>query len=215
MPVIRTFISKVKPGRMQDAMTLFPTFNRLFRESGAAHFTAYSLLTGPYFPGFSMHGVFENYAAYGTAREQIMQNPEAVGAAFGADAPLEVVRALLQEPVHTTASDEAIGDILAQTQVRFTLIVRPHRGRASDVVQRASRLADTIHQSGALGASVQRVIAGTDGPRIWLHSFHTGFAEFEATRNAVLESDVWTALSRSQDDSATRMQNALCTKIAI
>jgi hypothetical protein len=83
------------------------------------------------------------------------------------------------------------------------------------VVQRASRLADTIHQCGALAAGVQRIIAGSDGPRLWLHSFHVGFAEFEATRNKVLESDVWRALSRSQDDSDTRMQNVLCTKIAL
>jgi hypothetical protein len=213
MPVIRTFISKVKPGRMQDAVTQLATFNRLFRESGATHFTAYHILTGPHFPGLSIHGVFENYAAFGTAREHLVQHPEAGGAAFAADAPAEIVRALMVEPVYRAGGDD-VGSILAQTQVRFTLSVRPHKGRADDVVHRASRLADTIHQSGALGASVQRVIAGTDGPRIWLHSFHAGFAAFEATRNAVLESAVWTALSRSQDDSATRVLNVLCTKIA-
>ena len=114
-----------------------------------------------------------------------------------------------------TASTEAIGNILAQTNVRFTLIVRPHKGRTGDVVRRASRLADTIHQCGALAANVHRVIAGSDGPLIVQHSYHTGFAEFEATRSAVLESDVWTALSGSQDDSETRNQNFLCTRIAL
>ena len=215
MPVIRTFISKVKPGRMQDAMTQLSTLNRLFRESRATHFTAYHILTGPHFPGLSMHGIFDNYAAFGTAREQLMQHPDAGGAAFAADAPVEIVRALLMESVHRTISTEAVGDVLAQTNVRFTLSLRPHKGRADDVIKRSSRLADTIHQCGALGANVQHIIAGTDGPRIWLNSFHAGFAEFEATRNAVLESDVWTALSRSQDDSVTRVLNVMSTKIAL
>ncbi len=214
MTVIRTFIAKIKPGRMQDAMTQLSTLNRIYRETGAIHFGAYNLLTGPCFPGLTVHGVYENFAAFGAGREQFLQHPEGV-AAFAADAPIEIVRALLEEPVHSTASTEAIGNILAQTNVRFTLTIRPHKGRAGDVIRRASRLADTIHQCGALAANVHRVIAGTDGPRIVQHSYHTGFAEFEATRSAVLESDVWTALSRSQDDASTRMQNALSTRIAL
>ncbi len=213
MTVIRTLIAKVKPGRMQDAMTQLSTWNPIFRETGAIHFGAYNLLTGPYFPGLTVHGVYENFAAFGASREQLLQHPVGV-AAFAADAPIEIVRALLEEPVYRAGGDDA-GNWLAQTNVRFTFIIRPHRGRADDVVRRASRLADTIHQCGALAASVHRVIAGSDGPRIVQHSYHTGFAEFEATRNAVLESDVWTALSRSQDDASTRMQNALSTKIAL
>ncbi len=142
------------------------------------------------------------------------QHPEGGGAAFPADAPTEIVRALHEEPVYRAGGDDA-GNWLAQTNVRFTIIVRPHSGRTGGVERGASRLADTIHQCGALAANVLRVIAGTDGPRIVQHSYFAGFAEFEATRNAVLESDVWTALSGSQDDASTRMQNILCTRIAL
>ena len=215
MPVIRTFISKVKPGRMQDAMTQLSTFDRLFRESGAAHFTAYNVLTGPHFPALTMHAVFDSFAAFGAVQEQLFHHPEGGGAAFAPDAPTELIRALLMESAHRTVSPEAVGNVLAQTKIRFTLSLRPHKGRAGDVIRRASRLADTIHQHGALGANVQHIIAGTDGPRLWLNSFHAGYAEFEATRNAVRESDVWTALSHSQDDSVTRVFNALCTKITL
>ncbi len=45
------------------------------------------------------------------------------------------------------------------------------------------------------------------------NSYHTGLADFETTRNAVRESDVWTALSRSQDEAATRMNSSISTKI--
>ncbi len=214
MPVIRTFFAKVKSGRMQDAMTNLSTRNRIVREAGAISFGAYHLLTGPYFPGLTIHAVYENYAAFGAWREQMRQHPEGGGAAFPADAPTEIVRALQEEPVYRAGGDDA-GNWLAQTNVRFTIIVRPHSGRTGGVERGASRLADTIHQCGALAANVRRVIAGSDGPRIVQHSYHAGFAEFEATRSAVLESDVWTALSGSQDDSATRMQNFLCTRIAL
>ena len=47
MPVIRTFITKVKPGRMQDAVTQLSGLKRVFLESGASHFGAYNIVTGP------------------------------------------------------------------------------------------------------------------------------------------------------------------------
>ncbi len=155
-------------------MTQLSTWNPVFRETGAMHFGAYNLLTGPYFPGLTVHGVYENFAAFGAGREQFLQDPEGV-AAFAADAPIEIVRALLEEPVYRAGGDDA-GNWLAQTNVRFTLSIRPHKGRTGDVVRRASRLADTIHQCGALAANVHRVIAGSDGPQIVQHSYHTGFA---------------------------------------
>ncbi len=108
-----------------------------------------------------------------------------------------------------------MASIIEQTKVRFTLIVQPHRGRADDAVRRGSRRADTIKQCGALAASLRRVIAGVDGPRMTLHSYFAGYAELEATRNAVLESDVWTMLQRSQDEVVTRMGNVISERLEV
>ena len=82
-------------------------------------------------------------------------------------------------------------------------------------MRRGSRLVDTIHQCGALAASLRRVIAGSDGSLFTLHSYHAGFAELEATRNAVLDSDVWNMLQRSQDEVVTRGANIVSVKIDI
>ena len=212
MSVIRTFISKVKPGRMQDAVAQLSGLKRVFLESGASHFGAYSILTGPIFPGLTIHAVFDDFATWGAARERVSQHPEGGVRALGADAPTEIVRALLAEPVHRAGD---VASIIEQTKVRFTLIVQPHRGRADDAVRRGSRLADTIKQCGALAAVLRRIIAGIDGPRMTLHSYFAGYAELEATRNAVLESDVWTALQRSQDEVVTRMGNIISERLVV
>ncbi len=211
MPVIRTFIGKVKPGRMQDAVTSIGTLKRLSLESGAIHFGAYNVITGPLFPGLTIHIVCNDLAAYGAARERILANPESAQF-FAEDAPVETVHALLAEPVYTAGD---VPSIIGQTNVRFTLMARPHRGRHDDAIRRGSRLADTIHQCGALAADLRRVIAGADGPMFALHSYHAGFAELEATRNAVLESDVWTKLQRSQDEVVTRLANIVSVRLDI
>ncbi len=48
-----------------------------------------------------------------------------------------------------------------------------------------------------------------------LHSYFAGYAELEATRNAVLESDVWTMLQRSQDEVVTRMGNVISERLEV
>ena len=211
MTVIRTFIGKVKPGRMQDAVTALGTLKRLSIESGVTHVGAYNVITGPTFPGLTIHLVCNDLATYGAAREKVLANPESAQF-FVEDAPIEIVNALLSEPVYVAGD---VASIIGQTKVRFTLTASPHRGRHSDAVRRGSRLADTVHQCGALAASLRRVIAGTDGPMFTLHSYFAGFAELEVTRNAVLESDVWTALNRSQDEVVTRHANIVSVKIDI
>ncbi|MEE9159334.1 MAG: hypothetical protein V3U60_13220, partial [Gammaproteobacteria bacterium] len=168
MPIIRTFIGKVKPGRMQDAVTAMSTLKRLALEAGVTHFAAYNVVTGPLFPGVTIHLVSNDFAAYGAAREKVLANPESAQF-FAEDAPIETVNALLAEPVDTAGD---VPSILGQTQVRFTLTAYPHRGRHDDAVRRGSRLVDTIHQCGALAASLRRVIAGTDGSMFTLHSYH-------------------------------------------
>ncbi len=211
MTVIRTFIGKVKPGRMQDAVTAMGTLKRLSLASGVTHFAAYNVITGPLFPGLTIHLVCNDFATYGAAREEGLANPESAQF-FAEDAPIEIVNALLAEPVHAAGD---VPSIIGQTKVRFTLTAHPHRGRIDDAIRRGSRLADTIHQCGALAASLRRNIAGADGPRFTLHSYHAGFAELEATRNAVLESDVWTMLNRSQDKVVTRGANIVSVKLDI
>jgi hypothetical protein len=211
MPVIRTFIGKVKPGRMQDAVTALGTLKRLSIEAGATHCTAYNVITGPLFPGLTIHLVCNDFAAFGAAREKVLANPESAQF-FAEDAPIETANALLAEPVYTAGD---VASIIGQTKVRFTLTARPHRGRHDDAVRRGSRLADTIHQCGALAASLRRVIAGIDGSMFTLHSYHAGFAELDATRNAVLESDVWSMLQNSQDKVVTRGVNIVSVKLDI
>jgi hypothetical protein len=212
MPVIRTFIARVKPGRMQDVVTHLGTLHRLALEAGATAAASYNILTGPLFPGLTIHGGFEDLAAYGRAREQVLAHPEGAQL-FAADAPIDIVNASLAEPVYRAGPP--LRDVLAQTQVRYSIILRPHRGRGEDVVRRLSRLADTAHQCGALTVAVRRVIAGSEGPRLNIHAYHAGFAEFESTRAAVMESDVWNALSRSQDEAATRVTSVICTKFNV
>ncbi len=211
MPIIRTFIGKVKPGRRQDAVTALGTLKRLSIEAGVTHFAAYDVITGPLFPGLTIHLVCNDFAAYGAAREKVLANPESAQF-FAADAPIETVNALLAEPVYTAG---VVPSIIGQTRVRFTLTAQPHRGRFDDAIRRGSRLADTIHQCGALAASLRRNIAGADGPRFTLHAYHAGFAEMDATRSAVLESDVWTMLQRSQDEVVTRGANFVSVKLDI
>ena len=212
MPIIRTFISKVKPGRMQDAVTQLSTFKRAGLDSGASHFTAYNLLTGPHFPGIIMNMVFADIAAWGAGREKITQHQEWVPVRDAPDAPIEIVSAILSEAVYMAGS---VNDILEQTQVRYTIGFKPHRGRRDTVLRRLSRLADTAQQCGALAVGVRSVIAGTEGPRLLITAFHTSFAEFQATRSGVLESDVWNALSRNQDEASTRMFSTITTKLTV
>jgi hypothetical protein len=214
MPVIRTFIAKVKPGRMQDAVSHLSTSKGAFLDSGATHFTAYNILTGPHYPGLSIHAVFEDLAAWGAGREKVIQHPLSYSMSGERDHPTDILHALLSESVYE-AGNVNVGDIIEQTKVRFHVGFKPHRGRVDDVVRRLSRLADTVHQSGALAASVRRVIAGTEGPRIAIFGYHRGYAEWQATRAAVLESDVWTALSRNQDMSSTPTFRTISTKIDI
>jgi hypothetical protein len=211
MPVIRTFIARVKPGRMQDAVAQLAVSKRLALDVGATDFTAYNIVTGPNFPGLAIHAVFDDLAAWGAAREQAVGRPE-WAQIFGEDAPTVTVNAVLSESVYTAGD---VASIIGQTKVRFSLIARPHRGRAVDAIRRGSRLADTILQCGALAADLRRGIAGTEAPQMGLHSFHAGFAEWQATRNAVLESDVWNVLNRSQDEVVTRTHNIICTKIDV
>lgn len=211
MPIIRTFIGKVKPGRMQDAVTAMGALKRLAIEAGSTHVVAYNVITGPLFPGLTIHLVCNDLAAYGAAREKVLANPESAQF-FAEDAPIEIVNALLAEPVHTAG---VVSRILDDTKVRFTLTARPHRGRFDDAIRRGSRLADTIHQCGALAASLRRVIAGTDGSMFTLHSYHAGFAELDATRNRVLESDVWNMLQNSQEKIVARGANIVSVKIDI
>jgi hypothetical protein len=196
---------------MQDAVTALGTLKRLSLESGATHFGAYNVITGPTFPGLTIHIVCNNLAAYGAVREKLLANPESAQF-FAEDAPIEIVNALLAEPVYTAGD---VASIIGQTKVRFTLTARPHQGRIDDAVRRGSRLTDTVHQCGALAASLRRIIAGSDGPMFTLHSYFAGFAEFETTRNAVLESDVWTMLQRSQDSVVTRGANIVSVKLDI
>ncbi len=210
MPVFRTWFCKVKPGRMQDAVAQLADFKGIALEAGAAHFGAYNIITGPLFPGLNINGVFDSLAAFGAARETIRQRPEGIPL-LGENAPIEMVNALLAESIYTAGDPPSI---LGQMKVRHTIVLKPNRGRGEDVLRRASRLTDTAHQCGALAASVRRVIAGAEGPRVVLHSFHAGFAEWEATRNAVMESDVWNALNRSQDDAAVRLQTGAARLIA-
>jgi hypothetical protein len=195
---------------MQDALAQLSTFKDIALESGATHFTAYNIITGPLFPGLAVYGVFEDLAAFGAAREKVLQRPEGISL-LGENSPIEIVNARLAEPVYRAGPP--LRDILGQTQVRYSIILRPHRGRGEDVVRRLSRLADTAHQCGALAVAVRRVIAGTEGPRMSITAYHAGFAELEATRAAVMESDFWQALSRSQDEAAVRLQTVITTKI--
>ncbi len=212
MPVIRTFIAKVKPGRMQDAVEQLATLKRLSMGAGATTLNAYNILTGPIFPGLTIHIVSNDLAGYGATREKVLANPESAQF-FAADAPVEIVSASLAEPIYTAGPP--LEDIMAQTRVRYSILFRPHRGRGEDVVRRLSRLADTAHQCGALAVNVRRVIAGSEGPRLGIHAYHTSFADFESGRAAVMESDVWNALSRSQDEAATRIMNVICTKLDV
>jgi len=211
MPIIRTFIGKVKPGRRQDAVTAIGTLKRLALDAGVTHFAAYDVITGPLFPGLTIHLVCNDFATYGAAREKVLANPESAQF-FAPDAPIETVNALLAETVHRAGD---VPSIIGQTKVRFTLTAQPHRGRHDDAVRRGSRLVDTIHQCGALAANLRRIIAGSDASMFTLHSYHAGFAELEATRNAVLESDVWNMLNRSQDEVVTRGANIVSVKIDI
>ena len=211
MPVVRTFVAKVKPGRTQDVVPHLSTYKRALLESGANHFTAYHIITGPVFPGLAIHGVFEDLAAFGAAREKVLQRPE-LAELTAADAPMDILQALLAESVYMAGNVESI---IAQTKVRYRIGFKPRRGRSDTVVQRLSRLADTVHQCGALAVAVRRAIAGTDGPQIGIVGYYAGFAEFQATRNAVLESEVWTELSRNQDEAATRLFSNITTKIDV
>ncbi len=210
MVVFRTLFCKVKPGRMQDAVTQLPDFKSIALESGATHFTAYNIITGPRFPGLQVTSVFENLAAFGAAREKIVQRLGETSL-FGENSPIEVVNAVLAESLYRAGSP--VASILDQTKVRFSFTLRPNRGRAEDVLRRASRLADTAHQCGSLAVAIRRVIAGTEGPRLAFISYHPGFGELEATRSAVMESDVWNALNRSQDEAAVRMATTITTKV--
>lgn len=45
--------------------------------------------------------------------------------------------------------------------------------------------------------------------RVRCFRYHVGYAELGATRHAELESDVWMAVSRSQDAVVTRMENVI------
>ena len=209
MPVFRTWFCKVKPGRTQDAVAQLADFKGIALESGSTHFGAYNIVTGPLFPGLTVNGVFDSLAAFGAASEKVRQRPGGIPL-LGENSPIEIVNAILAETIYTAGDPPSI---LNQMKVRHTIVLRPNRGRGEDVLRRASRLTDTAHQCGALAASVRRVIAGTEGPRVVLHSFHAGYAELEATRNAVRESDVWNALNRSQDEAAVRMQTVVATKV--
>jgi hypothetical protein len=209
MPVIRTFIAKVKPGRTQDVIPHLSTYKSVLLESGATDFNAYHIITGPVFPGLAIHAVFEDLSAWGAGREKVLQRPE-LAQLTSADAPIDILHALIAEPVYVAGNVESI---IAQTKVRYRIGFKPHRGRGDTVVRRLSRLADTAHQCGALAVAVRRAIAGTDGPQIGIIGYYAGFAELQATRNAVLESDVWTALSRNQDEAATRLFSNITTKI--
>ena len=207
--IIRTWFSKVKPGRMQDAVTQLADFKGIALESGSTHFGAYNIVTGPLFPGLTVNGVFDSLAAFGAASEKVRQRPGGIPL-LGENSPIEIVNAILAETIYTAGDPPSI---LNQMKVRHTIVLKPNRGRGEDVLRRASRLADTAHQCGALAASIRRVIAGTEGPRMALHSYYAGYAELEATRNAVMESDFWNALNRSQDEAAVRMQTVIATKV--
>ncbi len=212
MPVIRSFIAKVKPGRMQDAVTQLGTFKRAMLESGATHFAAYNMLTGPHFPALNFNAVFEDLVAYGAGQEKIRQHPSWVPVRDAPNPPIELVTAYLSEPVHMAGN---VLDILEQVNVRFTVAFKPHRGRQDDEIRRLARIADLAHQSGALAAGVRNVIAGMDGLRLLITAFQSSFENFQTTRNTMLASDVWTAVSRNQDESSTRMISVLSTKLAV
>ena len=212
MTVIRTFISKIKPGRMEDAMAQISKARGVFLETGATHFVAYNVLSGPNFPGTTIHAVYENFTAFGEARAKLIAHPDGGAAAFAADAPQELVRALIEEPVYRAGGDDD-GKWIDQTNVRFAFVLHPSRGRTTDLIRRASRLANTAVECGAITANLRRIIAGSDRPMFLFASYHKGWAEYEMTRSSVAESDVWTALSSSQDDVATRGVTLLSTKI--
>jgi hypothetical protein len=212
MSVVRSFIAKVKPGRMQDAVTQLGAFKRAVLEAGATHFAAYNVLTGPHFPGLNFNAVYDDLVAFGAGQEKIRQDPNWVPVRDAPDPPIELVTAFLSEPVHMSGN---VLDILEQANVRYTVAFKPHRGRQDDEIRRLSRVADLAHQSGALAAGIRNVIAGMDGLRLLATVFQSSFENFQTTRNTMLASDVWTAVSRNQDESSTRLISVLSTKIAV
>jgi hypothetical protein len=212
MPVIRSFIAKVKPGRMQDAVTQLGAFKRTVLASGATHFAAYNMLTGSHFPALNFNAVFEDLVAFGAGQEKVRQDPNWVPIRDAPDPPIELVTAFLSEPVYMAGN---VLDILEQANVRYTVAFKPHRGRQEDEIRRLSQVADLAHQSGALAAGIRNVIAGMDGLRLLATVFQSNFEHFQTTRNAMLASDAWTAVMRSQDESSTRLTTVLSTKIAV
>jgi hypothetical protein len=143
-----------------------------------------------------------------------MQHPDGGVDAFAADAPQEMVRALIEEPVYRAEGDDD-GNWVDKPKVRFLFTLKPSRGRGTDLVRGASRLADTAVECGAITANLRRISAGADSPMFVFASYHERFAEYEATTSAVLESDVWTMLSNSQEDVATRGTTMLSPRIAV
>jgi len=212
MPVFRSFYCKIKPGRMQDAATQVATLKRLSMEAGARACAAYNVVTGPLFPGLTIHIVSDDLPAYGATRDKILANPEAAQF-FAEDAPIAIVNSLLAESVYEAGPP--VGDIHDQMTVRINTVHKPHVGREADVVRRLSHFADAGYQSGALTAVVRRVIAGTEGPRVAVFGYFTDWEHMAKGRAALRETDVWNALNQSQDEVSTDMGVTISTKLVI
>jgi hypothetical protein len=53
-----------------------------------------------------------------------------------------------------------------QPKVRFLFTLRPSRGRGSDLIRRASRLADATVECGAFTSNLRRITAGFGRPNV-------------------------------------------------
>jgi hypothetical protein len=137
----------------------------------------------------------------------IMSNEDYRALNADPDLPMDFNNGYIIQDVYTA------GQMDLDVQLRTTLMMSPNRGRNDDSVRRLSRIADELVAGGAQSASVRTPLFGNQGSLVGLFAFYSGWDTLENSRQSMLQSNVWGAISQSQDQTGELLGNQIDVRV--
>lgn len=209
MPVLRVGNLKPKPGRIADTHAKLPGIKKIFDDSGARASLFWRKISGPNIGDISFLYVAQEdgLANLGSLITTIMSNEDYRALNADPDLPMDFNNGYIIQDVYTA------GQMDLDVQLRTTLMMSPNRGRNDDSVRRLSRIADELVAGGAQSASVRTPLFGNQGSLVGLFAFYSGWDALERSRQSMLQSNVWGAISQSQDQTGELLGNQIDVRV--
>ena len=209
MPVIRAGNLKPKQGRITDTHAKLPEIKKIFDDSGARASLFWQKISGPNIGDISFVYVAQEdgLANLGSLIGTIMSNEDYRALNADPDLPMDFNNGYIIQDVYTA------GQMDLSVQLRTTVMMSPNRGRNADSVRRLSRIADELVAGGAQSASVRTPLFGNQKSLVGLFAFYSDWDALETSRQSLQESNVWSAISQSQDETGELLGNQIDVRV--